>query len=786
MAKALIDNEHIFVLKSIGVPNSHRQSEDPRFVDIFTCDELENYICNNPTCTLFETLRNEEDYSVVRVFFDVDLDVVLDEIDYVAALEDFILEVTKFVSIFSVKECNAQQNKVLRCMRSNFSITRTTDTDKTSFHMIFPDTYTTMHTLIAMKKPLLEFLRSSENPLIRSIDPAVYRRKTTLRVVGTRKTVNNDKIHIKQPPHTDISDYLFTYVRMHQNSCYFSLTKRLDDTMSEALWEPNYIHFGDAMKKIAKAVVNEIINFKDLDVTNFTTVPLVIDYVMPCALCKKKMHKHHHMISIGNGMLKLYKAGNPHSCKVKTILLEGNKLFTISQIIMDSNVIHLTDRGDYIVWIKNAWKFNTDDPIITKLVLNMKDQLPTEYVPDILCPRKRKVIENNLKDMLVDVTETDVYPCILPFKNGVLDISNGTFYSGHESKDFICTVSTGFNLNMEKFLDDDSEEMKELVSIINDIQPLTEENKQNRELYERTLSSCLCGTTKQCITFFFGETATGKSTTKKLLHSAIGNLFIETGQTILTEAMDKGPNPFIANMHLKRSVFCSELPDFACSTSRRIRADNIKKLTEPCIVGRQCFSNRINNKNHASIIIDTNYKPVFDRVDNAIMRRISLVRFRTHFAQTMTKKEMLNKSAYDDVKPLDETLDMKIQKNYYRYAFLNLLVQWYQKYHVPHLKLFSTPENVPDFAFQLKVESLIVSSSSTHTHLISSLSKIGYVMEDNLIVLPVPLFQQKLAKHFNVRVHGHDIESFIMRHKKFANVKEEYLEYIFIEDITSK
>ncbi|ADK63720.1 m80R [Myxoma virus] len=786
MAKALVDNEHIFVLKSIGVPNSHRQSEDPRFVDIFTCDELENYICNNPTCTLFETLRNEEDYSVVRVFFDVDLDVVLDEIDYIAALEDFILEVTKFVSIFSMKECDAPQNKVLKCMRSNFSITRTTDPDKTSFHMIFPDVYTTMHTLIAMKKPLLEFLRSSENPLIRSIDPAVYRRKTTLRVVGTRKTANNDKIHLKQPPHTDISDYLFTYVRMHRDSCYFSLTKRLDDTMSEALWEPNYIHFGDAMKKIAKAVVNEIINFKDLDVTNFTTVPLVIDYVMPCALCKKKTHKHHHMISIGNGMLKLYKAGNPHSCKVKTILLEGNKLFTISQIIMDSNVIHLTDRGEYIVWLKNAWKFNTDDPIITKLVLNMKDQLPTEYVPDILCPRKRKVIENNLKDMLVDVTETDVHPCILPFRNGVLDISNGTFYTGHDSKDFICTVSTGFNLNMEKFLDNDSEEMKELVSIINDIQPLTEENKQNRELYERTLASCLCGTTKQCITFFFGETATGKSTTKKLLHSAIGSLFIETGQTILTEVMDKGPNPFIANMHLKRSVFCSELPDFACSTSKRIRADNIKKLTEPCIVGRQCFSNRINNKNHASIIIDTNYKPVFDRVDNALMRRISLVRFRTHFAQTATNKEMLNKAAYDDVKPLDETLDMKIQKNYYRYAFLNLLVQWYQKYHVPHLKLFSTPENVPDFAFQLKVESLIVSSSSTHTHLISSLSKIGYVMEDNLVVLPAPLFQQKLAKHFNVRVHGHDIESFITRHKKFANVKEEYLEYIFIEDITSK
>lgn len=138
-------------------------------------------------------------------------------------------------------------------------------------------------------------------------------------------------------------------------------------------------------------------------------------------------------------------------------------------------------------------------------------------------------------------------------------------------KKFICTVSTGFNLDIEQYLNEDSQEMKDLNNIINDIQPLTEENKENRELYERTLSSCLCGSTKQCLTFFFGETATGKSTTKKLLQSSIGELFIETGQTILTDIIDKGPNPFISNMHLKRSVFCSELPDFSCSGSKRLK-----------------------------------------------------------------------------------------------------------------------------------------------------------------------------------------------------------------------
>ncbi|ASK51288.1 NTPase, DNA primase [Eptesipox virus] len=787
MASSIVDNNHIFVLKSIGVPSSLRESEDSRFVEVFTCDELEEYIQNNPTCTLFETLRDEEAYSIVRVFFDVDLDGTLDEIDMAAALKDFILQLTKFVSIFSAKECDANQSTVLKCLRSNFSLTKSTNSEHTSFHIIFPDTYTTMDTLIAMKRPLLEFSRASENPLIRAIDPAIYRRKATLRIVGTRKVANNDKIHIKQPPHNNISDYLFTYVHQHNKSCYFSLARRLEDTMPSALWEPTYITFDDAMEKVSKIIINDIVNFSNLDENNFTTTPLIIDYMMPCALCKKKSHKHHHQLSLSNGMLKIYKAGNPHSCKVKVITLEGNKLYNVSQLIMDANVIHLTDRGDYIVWIQNSWKFNNgEESLITKLILSMKEYLPSEHGPNLLCPRKRKIIENNLKDMLIEPIETDINPTMLQFKNGVLNIETGEFYTGQNAKEYICTVSTGYNFNSNIFGNEESDEYKELTKVINDIQPQTKENASNRELYERTLSSCLYGSTKQCLTFFYGETATGKSTTKRILHSAIGDLFIETGQTILTDAMDKGPNPFIANMHLKRSVFCSELPDFACNGAKKIRADNIKKLTEPCIVGRQCFSNKINNKNHGTIIIDTNYRPVFDRVDNALMRRVALVKFRTHFSQLSNHEAAKNNAAYNEVKLLDENLDMKIQRNYFRHAFLHMLVKWYQKYHVPNMRLYPTPEMVPDFVFHLKINSLIVVSSITHIRHITKLIKLGYIIVNELLVIPVQLFQQKLLAHFNMREYGHDIENFIARHKKFVNVTEEYLEYIFIEDITSK
>ncbi|AUL80242.1 NTPase [Vaccinia virus] len=97
--------------------------------------------------------------------------------------------------------------------------------------------------------------------------------------------------------------------------------------------------------------------------------------------------------------------------------------------------------------------------------------------------------------MLVDTVETETYPDKLPFKNGVLALVGGMFSSGDDAKKYTCAVSTGFKFDDTKFVED-SREMEELMNIINDIQPLTDENKKNRELYEKTLASCLCGATK--------------------------------------------------------------------------------------------------------------------------------------------------------------------------------------------------------------------------------------------------------------------------------------------------
>ncbi|QRY18905.1 ORF-35 [Teiidae poxvirus 1] len=776
MAPPTISNNYIiFVLKQIGVSIKSRESNNKKYVESFTCDELETYISRNPGCTLFETLKNEEYYSNVRVFFDVDMNGTLD--DRYQATYDFINIVSKFVTDYAVNDCKlvGNKDKMLVDLRTNFSITESTDKEKTSFHLIFFNCYTTIDTLINMRKKLLSLIKGSNNRLIKAIDASIYRHKPSLRIVGTRKNANSEHVHKKTKKTNSFQNYLFTYVDYTENSYYF-INESINQSPDLLLWKDDYIPFYEAMKKICKVIGNNIGNIKDITAENFTVTPLDICYDTPCNLCKKVFHKHPHHLLISNDCIRIYKAGNPNNCKIKTISLEGNKLFNISQQIIDLNVINVSTRGEYIVWLKNIWRLCEEDNNITKLILHMRNYLSSDCTDLLLCPRNRKVIEHNLRDMLIDPIDTDTYPDKLQFLNGVYDMRESIFYQGDDAKKFICTVSTGYN-----YEDTVTDNIDELMSILDDIQPKTKENCDNRELYEQILSSCLAGTTKPCIFFFFGETATGKSTTKNLLKSVMNNLFLETGQVILTEQMDKGPNPFIANMHLKRTVFCSELPDFNCNTAKKIRADNIKKLTEPCLVGRSCYSNKINNKNHASIIIDTNYKPVFDKVDNALMRRIALVNFRTHF--TNSNKKICN-SKYDFIKPLNENLDGKIHSNYYRYSFMKILLGWFVKYHVPIFKIAPTPDKIPDFKFRLKIDSLMIASNTTHIKYASKLMKLGYMVdEDGIPAIQTNVFQQKIRLHFNIKLYGTDIESFILKNKKYLNLAEEYMSYIFIEDL---
>ncbi|AIZ77319.1 putative NTPase [Parapoxvirus red deer/HL953] len=788
MAAPICDVSHVFLLKRLGVPSSCRRAEDPRFVEILTPYELSTYIERHPTCCLFETLRDEEDCSVVRVFADVDLDGPMDEEDFVAALEDLIVELAGFFDRFASGGCGTAPGELKRCMLSAFTVTRSTAENKTSFHLVFPEAYTTMDTLIAAKRALLDLCRRSDNVLMRALDTAVYRRGATLRVVGTRKTPEAPAVHRKQSPEDDIKDYLFTYVELSDASVYFEAAEseaRLG--MSAVSWETSYIPFADAMRRVSQAVVNDIVNLRDITEDNFLDTPLVIDYATRCALCKKPRHKHAHHITMGNGCLRLVKGGNAHSCKVKIIQLEGNRLFTAAQIIIASEVVKLTERGDYIVWLSNSWRFSSEESLITKLILDVRHSLPADYANDMLCPRKRKVVETNIRDMLVEVSETDAQYDKLPFTNGVLDLASGEFLTGDRAKECVCTVSTGYRFSQEEYdAAADSEAMRRLVAVIDDIQPNTPANAENRALYERAMSSALCGATKTVIVFFYGDTMTGKSTSKRLLMSALSGLFIETGQTVLTDVLDKGPNPFVANMHLRRAVFCSELPDFACNGARKLRSDNFKKLTEPCIVGRPCFSNKIHNRNHATFIIDTNYRPVFDRVDNALMRRVALVRFRTHFSSASTRAAAVHNVEYSAVKDMDDSLDTKIQRNYFRYAFLRLLVQWFRKYHVPQVSLEATPDAVPDFAFHRRVAALVVPSNESHRAMMETLSKLGYVLVNGSVAMPASVFQQRLGAHFNARVHGGDIEAFVFKHKKVVNVTEEYVEYVFIDDVEDK
>ncbi|AVD69264.1 NTPase [Saltwater crocodilepox virus] len=780
-----LNNRVIFVLKRIGVSREQRASGNLNLCESFLVPELEEYIRARPECTLFECLKNEEENSRVRVFFDVDLREPLVAEQFAESFKTFLLLLTKFLADFVFKHCagsvSGSKRAFLVAARSRYSLSLSDDPEKVSFHLIFTDMYTSVRTLVAMRRFLSREVRSSVNPLMRAVDVAVYRRNPSLRVVGTRKTPECRYVH-RMTASTDLADYLYTYVDVTPSSYVFEYAEApAPDRAAAAAPGAVSMSFDKILVRLQTIVGNEITNLDRLNANTLPGTPLIIDYRFPCRLCGKASHKHPHHVAVQEDSLRIFKAGNPNSCRVKTVPLAQNKLFAISERIMEAGVVHKNKYGEYIAWIAGRWETETDNNHLTRLVLSMKDAVDDDEGL-VLVPSNRRIIENNLKDMITSCVATDLFPEKLQFDNGILDVATREFHRGEEGKDFVCTVSTGYEYAPTAAEDP---AVAELRSVLDDIQPPAGGNAANREIFERVLSSCLCGVNKPYIFFFYGDTSSGKSTVKKLLRSVFDGLFTETSQCVLVEPFDKGPNPYVSSIHLKRVTFCSELPDFSCNNVKKIRSDNVKKLTENCIVGRACFSNKISNCNVSTIIIDSNYKPVFDKVDNAIMRRIGLIHFKTHFSPNLNRPCLGN--SYDVVKKLNAELESKIRTNYFRGAFLTLLLEWYAKHHLHGLSLEPTPELIPDFRFRLTLDTIIAPSDSTHAKHMPSLVRRGYhVSEAGLPALSADGFRTRLVSHFNVKIYGSDIDGFISKNKKYTNFCDEYMEYVFIEDLGSK
>lgn len=289
-------------------------------------------------------------------------------------------------------------------------------------------------------------------------------------------------------------------------------------------------------------------------------------------------------------------------------------------------------------------------------------------------------------------------PNLFAFKNCIMDLRTGEFVQPHKEQ----YIKTTCNWFWDKDYD---------MTKVNDIQILIESIlrvKVVRDYYLLFNASCLTGHKVQKVTINTGTGGNGKSLCREMLCGVIGDYGMKIPSDILTRPLNSAnPNPFIANMHKKRSLYFTEPDD-----NQPINSSTMKDLSgERTVTARALYSGKTEVELVAGIGGDTNTMPPFTNVTsenfNSLARRLSII----YFSTTAVTQEV-----YDS---LEDKTNYNVKKNYaenkewlddHRQALFIILLEYAKKF-------IACPElidNVPQDCIDRTIKHLSGSSIVTN------------------------------------------------------------------------
>jgi P4 family phage/plasmid primase-like protien len=228
---------------------------------------------------------------------------------------------------------------------------------------------------------------------------------------------------------------------------------------------------------------------------------------------------------------------------------------------------------------------------------------------------------NSNKDF---VKNLDINNNLIGFTNGVYDLYVMKFREGDPSDNI--SMSTGYDY-IEKY----SENYKELVEFLNDIQP-TQEDRDYMLMY---LSTALYGNTLELFTILTGVGRNGKSKLIELIKLTFGNYFSSVPSQMFTRPRPNAssPDPGLLNLSKKKIVIASE-PE----KNYKLNSGFIKFITgRDTSELRNCHSNDIIEFSPKFItLLVCNDIPEIDEIDNAFSNRLRTIHFKTEFVDNPT------------------------------------------------------------------------------------------------------------------------------------------------------
>lgn len=261
---------------------------------------------------------------------------------------------------------------------------------------------------------------------------------------------------------------------------------------------------------------------------------------------------------------------------------------------------------------------NSNDDRIIKL-----KEINNEYCKKFKSNFRKIIFRKSLiQDIINKITnnkqEFNKQPNLFSFKNKLYDLKQRKFIKPEPS--YFISMNTDYDYN-----DDDkikTKNVNELNKILNTIF-----NEENKKSYLSVLSSGLIGELVQKFTVASGTGGNGKSLLNKLMMETVGEYGYKLPPQILQQKLKVGACPEMANLHLKRFVLTSEPDsefDINCSVLKQLTGDDE-------INSRNLFSDNTKTQLFSTLIMECNDRPKFNEVNDAILRRLINIPFKSKF-----------------------------------------------------------------------------------------------------------------------------------------------------------
>ena len=223
----------------------------------------------------------------------------------------------------------------------------------------------------------------------------------------------------------------------------------------------------------------------------------------------------------------------------------------------------------------------------------------------------------------------DADPWLLNCANGTVDLRTGELRA-HDRADLLtCLSPVSYDLEagcpiFEKF-----------------VYQIQANNIRVYDFLQRALGYALTGSTQeQCLFILWGSGANGKSTLINLVTRLLGNYARNTPVETLLAKKQSGEIPTdVARLDGPRFVMAKEV-----DRGRRLSESLIKELTgQDTVTARFLYGEYFDFIPKFKLFLSTNHKPIIKGTDNAIWRRIKLIRFPVQLSEDQWDRELPDK-----------------------------------------------------------------------------------------------------------------------------------------------